>query len=198
MLARKAPSLSIVILCLSLPAVTGCGRVPEAAVEAARAAVAEAVKAEAPLYAPDAYARAEDSLKSLDGEIAAQAKKSAISRSYKLAAARAAQATAAARQAVTDAAAGREDMRASLGRLAADGERRLADVEARLNQAPASPRLDVKIVQAQLEACRAWLEQARADTAAARIMDARNRLQAVIEVLAGAGKTIESASGPQR
>ena len=173
-------------------ALTRCARVPQAAVDEAKAALDQAVKAEAPIYAADAFAKADTLVTSMEAEMAAQAAKSALSRSYRSVAALAAQAAEAAKQASAAAAAGKEQVSADVARMLPEVEKALNDAESMIRQAAAvrGTRLDVAQLRAEVEAGRKALEDARA---AAKPMDARNTLQAISEMIAAAGKTVVAA-----
>jgi colicin import membrane protein len=60
----------------------GCAKPPQTEIDAAKASLAAAQSAEAPVYAADAFAAAKSAVDKLDAEVAAQAAKGAMSRKY--------------------------------------------------------------------------------------------------------------------
>lgn len=62
---------------------TGCAKPPQPEIDAAKAALAQAVQAEAGKYASDALNAAEEAMKAVDQELQTQADKFALLRSYK-------------------------------------------------------------------------------------------------------------------
>jgi hypothetical protein len=175
-------------------ALTRCAKVPQAVVDEAKAALATAARAEAPLYAADDFAKADTLVTSMEADIAAQAAKSPLSRSYRDVAALAAQAAEAAKQASDAAAAGRQQVNADVARMLPEVEKELNEADARIAQAAAvrGIKLDVAQIRAQVQAGRKGLEDARA-AAGAKPMDARNKLQAISEMMAAASKAVDQA-----
>ena len=168
-------------------AMASCAKVPQAAVDAAKAALDAAVKAEAPVYAADAFAKADGLVKSMDADIAAK--------SYKNVASLAAQAADAAKQAAEAAVAGKAQVQADVAKMVPEVEKGLKDADARIKQVATvrGIKLDIPQLKAQLEAGRKSLEDAKADATAARFMDSRNKLQAIRDALAAAAKAIDEA-----
>jgi hypothetical protein len=104
----------VLIAAAALVLAVGCAKVPQAAVDAAKAALAGAEKAEASVYAADAFAAAKSAVAKLEAEIAAQAKKGALSRKYDTATSLAAAAKKAADDAMAAAVSGKEQIKNQL------------------------------------------------------------------------------------
>ncbi len=96
------------LLVAGLAMAVGCAKPPQASIDTARASLQAARDAGAADYAQAALREAENAFSALDAEVAAQAKKFALMRSYKQTATLVASAQAAAEKAATDAVAGKE------------------------------------------------------------------------------------------
>jgi hypothetical protein len=187
----RAFALAVFVL-----AAVACGKVPQAAVDAAEAAIDAAVAAEAPVYAAEAFAKAQGFVTSMKAEAVAQAAKSGLKRSYKNVALLAGQAVEAAKLADAAALRGREQAAADVARMMPEVEKLLTDADAKIRQAAAirGISLDIDQLKAQLEAGTTSLEQAKRDQTARKLMDARNKLQAISDALAAAARVIDEAT----
>lgn len=96
--------LRVLGICTAVLAVAACAKIPQAEIDAARSAVSAAIaNADVMTYAPDSLRAAQEKLSALDSELAAQQKKSPVSRNYDRSAALAKETAAAAQGAQSDA-----------------------------------------------------------------------------------------------
>ncbi len=96
--------LRVLGICAVALAIGACAKIPQAEIDAARSAVAAAIADNDVLtYAPDSLRAAQEKLSSLDAELAAQQKKSPVSRAYDRSVALAKEAVTAAHVAQSDA-----------------------------------------------------------------------------------------------
>jgi hypothetical protein len=140
----------------------GCAAVPQADVDAAKAAADQAATSGAPDYAADSYRAVQEAQTALDAELAAQADKFALTRSYSKATELAAALKAAGEKAAQDAVAGREAAKNEAMTLIADAKTALTQAQELLSKAPKG-----KGTAQDLAALKADL-----DTAASSITDA--------------------------
>jgi hypothetical protein len=125
--ARAAVLLCLVLLCAS------CAQPPQEQVSAAQEALAAAVRnADVVTYAPDSLRSVEESMSLLDSELAVQARRSVLTRSYDLAQELAGKVLAGAQSAVQDAATAKAQVRAAAGPLMAAAVEAAAEAEKRL------------------------------------------------------------------
>ena len=125
------------IVVLGLAMVMGCAKPPQPEIDAAKAAVQAASDAGANDYAAASLRDAQNAVAALDAEVAAQAKKFALMRSYKQASTLAAQAKSAGEKAATDATAGKEKAKNEAEALLAQAQQAMEEANQMLATAPA-------------------------------------------------------------
>jgi chromosome segregation ATPase len=118
---------------------TGCAKPPQQELDGAQAAMNEATQAEAATYAPDEYARAQESMNAVNAELEAQNAKFALIRSYN----RTKELVATANQEAADAKAA----------AAAGKQQTMGDAQAAIDAAKASLAA-AQTAMTELEACR--------------------------------------------
>lgn len=158
MLKKNVIGGLVLLMALGL---AGCAKVPQEQVTAAQTALDEAQKAEAGTYAQDAYAKAEDSMKQAQAEIAAQEDK--FFKSYKKAGEMLTQAKADADAAVAAAVAGKEKAKQDASAALAAAGSALTAAEEAVAGAPKSKdrKADVEAMQADLETLKGVLAEAQ-------------------------------------
>jgi hypothetical protein len=184
-LFRSAVAIAVVM------AVVGCAKPPQAEIDAAKTALDAAAKnSDVITYAPNSLRTAQEKMGALDEEIAAQARKSAISRRYETARELASLAAAAAARAPKDAARAKEEVAREAASLVEKLEAAIPEFEARTYAARRVKgiKLDFAALALAAEQARLALGDARRSLAAgafaaakAKLMAAQDRLAAELE-----------------
>ncbi len=171
-----------------------CAQPPQAEIDAAKAAMdATAKSADVVTYAPDELRSAQEMLAALDAEVAAQARRSALSRNYDRTRVLARDAAAAAAKTLTTAAAAKEQVAREAASLADELTASIPQFESKVWAAKRVPRikLDVILPLGLLpEQARAVVQDARQDISAGAFATAKAKLQAVKDQLSACEETI--------
>jgi len=190
---RTVPMLSSVF---ALALLAGCAKEPTAEIAAARQAMDAARVAEAPDYAPEAWAEAEDAQMRLDAELDAQKNAFALYRSYDRATTLAVDAKAASERAATDADAGKATARDE-ARSAIERAKKLGDEVSRLvAEAPRGKGTvtDIAALRADSAGTDATVKDAEDALAAGRYKDAKSKAEAAVRSLESIRSQIEAAT----
>jgi hypothetical protein len=185
--------LALLALALLL-LLASCASPPQAEIDAARAALqAAAANADVVPYAPDALRAAQQRLAALETEIAAQAKRSAFSRTYESAKSLALETVKDAEKSTADAMAAKEAAARDAQALADELTTLIPVFETKVWAARRVPRIKMEIITPiglVPAAARAAVEDARADMSAGAFAAAKAKLLAVKDLLAGSEETI--------
>jgi len=180
MLSKKTMTFGLVLL--FLVALMGCAKVPQQAVDAAKAALDAAKSAEADRYATDMFNAAKDTLDAAMAEIETQNGKFALTRSYGTAEKLLAGATAAANSAVEAAAANKTKVQAEAQQLLADAKTAIDNSKAMLKKAPRGKesRAAIEAMQNDITAIETMLGEANTAMTAGDYLTARDKASASI------------------
>ncbi len=188
---KKARWLAPVLLAFLLAA---CAAPPQAQIDAAKAALAAALQnPDVITYAPDALRAAQDRMDALDAELAAQAKRSALSRNYDLARTLADQTAADARTAGETAATSKQQVALEASALVDDVTAAIQPFESRLWAAKRVPRIKMDVItplQQLPDQARATVADAQKDIAAGAFAEAKAKLTTVRDQLSESSQTI--------
>jgi hypothetical protein len=188
---RYPRTLAILAALLSL---TSCAKPPQAEIDAARAALDVASRnADLVIYAPDALRAAQETLAQLESEIAAQAKRSALSRAYEQTKSLALKAASDAREAAENAASAKQQIAREAAAIADELDAVIPTVESRIWAARRVPRIKLDAIAPLAELpsrARAAVAEARGDIAAGAFAVARAKLLAVKNQLSAGEETI--------
>jgi hypothetical protein len=159
----------------------GCSESPVAKYDASQKTVDNARLAEAELYAPEVLKQAVDTLNAAQVEMQRQDGRFAVVRSYGDAEKMIAVAQQLAEKAVADANLEKERVRAADSSLMVEIESLLGDTKTLLASAPKGKgsRMDLKVMQSDLDAAAAALPLASEDYNAGKYISARDKLLAV-------------------
>lgn len=173
--------LSVLAVFAVLVLLAGCSEAPVTEFDAGKKALDVAQQAEAELYAPAIYKEAMDSLNAASVEMQKQDGRFSLLRDYDQAKATIAAAQQLAARASSEAAVEKENMRLLDSALVVEIEALMVDAKAALAKAPRGKgtRLDLKVMQTDLDAATAALTTATADYQAGNYLAARDKLQAV-------------------
>jgi hypothetical protein len=171
-----------------------CASPPQPEIDAARAALQAAVaNADIVTYAPDALRTAQQKLGALETELAAQAKRSALSRSYEAAKSLALEAVKDAEKSTSDAVAAKAAAARDAQALVDELTDSIPVFETKVWAARRVPRIKMEIISPISQvpaAARAALEDARADMSASAFAAAKAKLLAVKGRLTESEETI--------
>jgi hypothetical protein len=171
-----------------------CAKPPQAEIDAARAALQTvSLSADVITYAPDALRRAQEKMNALDEELALQARRSALSRTYDAAAALARDAAALAVEAGTTARADKQQVADEAAVLIDEVAAAIPGFQSRVWAAKRVPRIRMDIIsplQLVPDQARAAVDDARRDMAAGAFAAARARLMAAKDKLSSGLETI--------
>jgi hypothetical protein len=177
-----------------LSVLAACVQPPQAEIDAARAAVDAASRnPDVFTYAPDALRGVQEKMSALDAEVAAQAKRSPLSRSYEAAAALARETEALAARAGADAVAAKQQVAEDAAGLAEEITAAIPGFESRVWAAKRVPRIKLDTIaplQLVPDQARAALEDARRDISSGAFAAAKARLMAARDQLASSEETI--------
>ena len=180
-------ALLVLLLC-------ACASPPQAEIDAARSALAAArSNPDVITYAPDALRAADEKADALDAEIAAQARRSALSRNYDLTRTLAGEAAALARTALVTAASSKQQVALEASALLDEVTAAIQPFESRLWGARRVPRIKLDLITPLLQLpdqARATVADAQKDidagafaAAKAKLGAARDRLSASSEII---------------
>jgi hypothetical protein len=171
-----------------------CAKPPQAEIDAAKAAMdATAKSADVVTYAPDELRLAQEKMAALDAEVAAQARRSPLSRNYDQTLALARAAADAAGKAVTAAAAAKEQVSREAASLADEITASIPQFESKVWAAKRVPRIKLDVIAPLAllpEQARSIVEDARQDIGAGAYATAKAKLQAVKDQLTACEETI--------
>ncbi len=191
------PCPALALLALLVAGLSGCARPPQARLDEARAELSAAARsADVLTYAPDALRAAQESLAALDQELAAQAGRFFLVRSYDAAAGLALQVLAQSRTAVKAAVEAKRQVRAETGPLIAATTGAAAEVEKRLWAARRVRGIRPELLAqgaAAIAQARASLADAGRDYEAGAYASAKAKVMAVRDGLAGLDARISEA-----
>lgn len=159
----------------------GCSEAPVTEFDAGKKALETAQQAEAELYAPAVYKEAMDSLNAASVEIQKQDGRFSMLRDYDQAKATIAAAQQLAAKAASEAAVEKENMRLLDSTLIVEIDALMVEAKTALAKAPKGKgtRLDIKVMQTDLDAAATALTAATTDYQAGNYLVARDKLQAV-------------------
>lgn len=191
---RKYALVALVVVATLVLA--GCSKLPQAELDAARAAMDSATTADAATYAPEALGLAQETMRQVDAEIAAQETK--LFKSYEKTAELIAQAETQAEAAQQAAVAGKEQARQEATAALEAARKALTAAEAALAVMPASKdaKADLEAMTADLQVLRGILAEAESafqveDYATARqsAEEVRSEAESMTADLSSAGQT---------
>jgi hypothetical protein len=173
----------------------GCAAVPQADIDAAKAAAEQSVTAGAADYAQDSYRAVQDAQTALDAELAAQADKFALTRSYSKATELAAELKAAGEHAAQEAIVGRELAKDEAMTLIADAKTALTQAQQMLAKAPKGKGTaqDLAALKADLDTAAASITEAETAFATDAFRDAMTKAEAAKAAAANVIAAIQQA-----
>jgi hypothetical protein len=181
--------LFVILLCIA-----ACAKPPQAEIDAAKAALDAASKnADVVTYAPDSLRIAQEKMAALDTELAAQAKRTALSRGYDLARSLALEAAEDARKAGADAVATKEQVARDASSLVDEVTAAIPLFESKVWAARRVPKIKMDfitplgLIPAQ---ARATVADAQKDIGGGAFATAKAKLQAVKDQLSASEETI--------
>jgi hypothetical protein len=184
-------ALSIVIVLI----IAGCGKLPDAQLEQAAAALQAAEAAGAPQYAPAVWSSANQAAEQMKAELESQKKKFALLRSYGKVRTLAEQVIRLAGQAMTDAEAKKTQLRGEVTAMIAEISTSLEAARVELARFRRTKGLDAASALSSLNAAGKQLDQARADLAAGAFDRAMATASQAREAITKVFKAIEKATG---
>jgi hypothetical protein len=187
----KLIALSLVVAVI----IAGCGKVPDAQLQQADAALKAAQTAGAPQYVPEAWGRAQKAADRMKAEVDAQGKRFSLFRSYGKAKTMAAEVVRLAEQALADANAKKTQLRGEVTAMIEDIGASLASARSQLSKLPRTRGLDVPALRVTLNSADRQLEQARADLSAGAYDRAMAVAAQARDAVTGVFKAIEKATG---
>jgi len=190
MRARYGVWVLFIVAAISM---AGCATPPKEAVDAAKAAVEQAVTAGAGQYAPDALKAAQDAQAALDAELQAQEGKWFAS--YTKATELATALKTAGEKAVTESAAGKEKAKVDATALIAEAKTLLADAQALLDKAPKGKgsAADIEAMKTDLATATTSIADAEAALSGERYLDAKAKAEAVKTAATTVKTAVETA-----
>jgi hypothetical protein len=184
---------SIIVLAAVL-CIASCAHPPQAEIDAAQAALDAAAKnADVVTYAPDSLRVAQEKMAELGAEIAAQARRSALSRTYDTATSLALEAGADARRAIADAAAAKRQVARDASALVEEVSAGIPQFESKVWAAKRVPRIRLDVINPMgliPQQARTTIEDANRDIAAGSYAAAKAKLMAVKDKLSNCQETI--------
>ena len=184
----------LLIVLVALLGVAACSSPPQAEVEAARAALdAAARSADVVTYAPDELREAQTAMSALDAEMAAQAKRPAISRRYDEAKSLAAEALQRAQAALSASASAKQKVAADASALVDALTAALPGFQTKVWAARRVARIDLSIImplQALPDQITKGIADAQKDIAAGTYATAKAKLTSLQDLMTAAGETI--------
>jgi hypothetical protein len=171
-----------------------CAKPPQAEIDAAKAAMdATAKSADVVTYAPDELRLAQEKIAALDAEVAAQARRSPLSRNYDATRALARDAADSAAKAVMTAAAAKDQVAREAASLADEITTTIPQFESKVWSAKRVPRIKLDLILPLgllPEQARSVVQDARQDINAGAFATAKAKLQAIKDQLSACEETI--------
>ncbi|HZM17201.1 MAG TPA: hypothetical protein VFE28_14460 [Candidatus Krumholzibacteria bacterium] len=191
---RKVVRVSSLLAILVL-ALAGCSKPPTVEIEAAKAAMAEATKAEAEAYAPEAMQSARSATSAYEEEVKLQEGKFALFRKYDKAKTMVAEATTAAQTAATQAVENKNRIRQEVTSMIGESRTMLTEAQGMLEKAPRGKgtTLDLQVMGSDLTAAGTAIDEAQALLDQDKLMEARTKVQAANSTIASVKSSIEQA-----
>ena len=185
----------ILLLGLTVLVLGGCASRPDADIAAANEALGAAKVAEAEMYAPEEFAKASDSLKEAQAEIATQDEKFALTRSYEKAVEILNRVKAEAQQAGDAANANREQVKGEAESAQATITALLTETRDMLANAPKGKgtKADLEALAADLSAAETSFGEASQMLADGKFLQARDQFQGVSDKITAIKTEIETA-----
>jgi len=196
MLSRGIPRLQVLTaLALVGFAVSGCAKPPAVEIEAADAAMGNAISAEAQEYAPEALGPVRDLRAQLDAELALQSEKWAVTRSYDRTLELTSQVKAAADETATAAAEAKETVRNETTVLLAEVKVALEEVQSLLANAPKGKgtAADLAALNADLDSAGLILGEGEVALGEGKFLVAKTKLLSVQSGVEGVRAAIDAA-----
>jgi alkanesulfonate monooxygenase SsuD/methylene tetrahydromethanopterin reductase-like flavin-dependent oxidoreductase (luciferase family) len=182
------------VIFVALLCVISCAKPPQPEIDAAKAALDAAAKnADVVTYAPDSLRAAQEKMAELDAEIAAQARRPALSRSYDTAKSLALEAADHARKAGADAAATKERVARDAAALAEEVTAAIPLFESKVWAAKRVPRIKLDVITPLAYVpgqARATVLEAQKDIEGGAFATAKAKLMAVKDQLSACEETI--------
>jgi hypothetical protein len=177
-----------------LSVLVSCAHPPQAEIDSARAALDAAARSEdVVIYAPDALRSAQEKMNALDAEIALQAKRPALSRSYDAASALAKEAASLAEHASAAAVAAKQQVASDAAGLVEEVTAAIPGFESKVWAAKRVPRIKLDLIaplQLVPDQARTAVDDARKDIASGEFAAAKARLMAARDQLSSSEETI--------
>jgi hypothetical protein len=188
---RKMRIFAVMVAILGIAA---CATPPQAEMDAAKAALENAARsADVVTYAPDALRAAQEKIVALDAEIAAQAKRSALSRNYDAAKQLAAEAARLAQAALDTAVTAKQQVAKDAAALVDELTAALPDFQSKVWAAKRVPRIKIDIInplQSAPEQIRTGLIDAQKDIDSGAYATAKAKLTALSDTIRADEETI--------
>jgi hypothetical protein len=178
----------------------GCAEVPQADIDAAKASVEQATTAGAAEYAEESYRMVQEAQTALDAELAAQADKFALTRSYSKATELASALKAASEKAAQDAVAGREAAKGEAMTLIADAKAALTQAQETLAKAPKGKGTaqDLAALKADLDTAATSITEAETAFATDAFREAKTKAEAAKAACASVVAAVEQAMAARK
>lgn len=191
---------AIVSIGITSAAAAGCAQVPQADVDAAKAAADQAAASGAQDYADASYRAVQDARTALDAELAAQADKFSMTRSYAQTTELATALKTAAEKASADAVAGRDTARTESMTLIADAKTSLDQAQQILAKAPRGKGTaqDLEALKADLDGAATSIAEAEAAFATDNYIEAKAKAEAARAAAANVTAAVEQAIAARR
>jgi hypothetical protein len=187
-------AVRMLIVLAALAWCVSCAKPPQAEIDAARAALDAASKsADVVTYAPDSLRTAQEKANELDGEIAAQSRRSALSRRYDAAKELAIEAADAARKALADAGTAKAQVALDASSLMDEVSAAIPTVESKVWAAKRVPRIRQEVIAPLAlvpEMARRTIDDAGKDIGSGSFAAAKAKLMAMKDRLSSCEETI--------
>jgi hypothetical protein len=182
------------LLIAALAFVSSCANPPQADIDAARSALETTAKsADVITYAPDSLRTAQEKMADMENELAAQTKRSPLSRNYDAAKSLAQEAGDAARKAVDDAVTAKDQVEKDAASLAEEVTAAIPQFESKVWAAKRVPRIKMDIITPLAlvpNQARVAVDDARKEIDAGAFAVAKAKLMAVKDQLSACEETI--------
>ena len=186
--------LRSIIVVAAVLFIASCAHPPQAEIDAAQAALDAAAKnADVMIYAPDSLRVAQEKMAELVAEIAAQARRSSLSRNYEVAKSLALDAGADARRAVADAASAKDQVARDARTLVEEVSIGIPQFESKVWAAKRAPRIRLDVINPMgliPQQARTTVDDASKDIAAGSYATAKAKLMAIKDKLSSCQETI--------
>jgi hypothetical protein len=177
-----------------LSVLVSCTHPPQAEIDSARAALdAAARSADVVIYAPDALRSAQEKMNAVDAEIALQAKRPALARSYDAASALAKETASLSERAGAEAVSAKQQVAADAAGLVEEITAAIPGFESKVWAAKRVPRIKLELIaplQLVPDLARTAVDDARKDIATGEFAAAKARLMAARDQLSSSEETI--------